>query len=68
MTWLPTFNDKVLHLPENISIMMASILAISLAGRLLAGVITKSINLDLGIDFCIIIAMLVVFCTSRTVG
>jgi hypothetical protein len=27
MTWLPTFNDKVLHLPENISIMMASILA-----------------------------------------
>jgi hypothetical protein len=42
MTWLPTFNDKVLHLPENISIMMASILAISLAvGRLVAGVITK---------------------------
>jgi hypothetical protein len=41
MTWLPTFNDKVLHLPENIS-MMASILAISLAvGRLVAGVITK---------------------------
>jgi hypothetical protein len=36
------FNDKVLHLPENISIMMASILAISLAvGRLVAGVITK---------------------------
>jgi hypothetical protein len=35
-------NDKVLHLPENISIMMASILAISLAvGRLVAGVITK---------------------------
>jgi hypothetical protein len=32
------FNDKVLHLPENISIMMASILAISLAvGRLVAG-------------------------------
>jgi hypothetical protein len=42
MTWLPTFNDKVLHLPENISIMMASILAISLAvGGLVAGVITK---------------------------
>ena len=45
MSWLPTFNAKVLHLPENISIMMASILAISLAvGRLLAGVITKKIN------------------------
>jgi hypothetical protein len=22
MTWLPTFNDKVLHLPENIRIMI----------------------------------------------
>jgi hypothetical protein len=31
MSWLPTFNSKVLHLPENISIMMASILAILLA-------------------------------------
>ena len=30
MTWLPTFNDRVLNLPENMSIMMASILAISL--------------------------------------
>jgi hypothetical protein len=43
MTWLPTFNDKVLHLPEN-SIMMASILAISLAAEGFAGVITKSIR------------------------
>jgi hypothetical protein len=44
MSWLPTFS-KVLHLPENISIMMASILAISLAvGRLLAGVLTRKIN------------------------
>jgi Na+/melibiose symporter-like transporter len=25
MSWLPTFNSKVLHLPQNISIMMASI-------------------------------------------
>jgi hypothetical protein len=40
------FNSKVLHLPENISIMMASILAISLAvGRLLAGVLTKLTDL-----------------------
>jgi hypothetical protein len=42
------FNDKVLHLPENISIMMASILAISLAvGRLVAGVVKKK-KLDMG--------------------
>jgi fucose permease len=70
MTWLPTFNDKVLHLPENISIMMASILAISLAvGRLLAGVVTKSINWIWVLTFCIIMAMLlVIFVLPRTVG
>ena len=70
MTWLPTFNDMVLHLPENISIMMASILAISLAvGRLLAGVITKHINWIWVLSFCIIMAMLlVVFVLPRTVG
>jgi len=45
MTWLPTFNERVLKLPENVGIMMASILAISLAvGRLLAGVLTKYIS------------------------
>ncbi|MBC5837127.1 MFS transporter [Flavobacterium muglaense] len=70
MTWLPTFNDKVLHLPENVSIMMASILAITLAvGRLLAGVITKKINWIWVLTFCIIMAMLIViFVLPRTVG
>lgn len=70
MTWLPTFNDKVLHLPENISIMMASILAISLAvGRLLAGVITKKINWIWILSFCIVMAMLlVIFVLPKTVG
>ena len=70
MSWLPTFNDKVLHLPENISIMMASILAISLAaGRLLAGVITKKINWIWILTFCIISSMLVVlFVLPKTVG
>ena len=70
MTWLPTFNDKVLHLPENISIMMASILAISLAvGRLIAGEITKKINWLWVLVFCIISAMLIVlFVLPKTVG
>ena len=70
MTWLPTFNDKVLHLPENISIMMASILAISLAvGRLIAGEITKKINWLWVLVFCIICAMLIVlFVLPKTVG
>jgi fucose permease len=70
MTWLPTFNSKVLHLPENISVMMASILAVSLGiGRLLAGEISKKINWIWVLSFCIISAMLlVVFVLPQTVG
>jgi MFS transporter, FHS family, glucose/mannose:H+ symporter len=61
MTWLPSFNDKVLKLPENISIMMASILAVCLAvGRLLAGVITRKVNWIWVLTTCTILAMLVV--------
>ncbi len=61
MTWLPSFNDKVLNLPENLSIMMASILAICLAvGRLLAGIITRNINWIWVLSICTIIAMMIV--------
>ncbi len=61
MSWLPTFNNKVLHLPESVGIMMASILAISLAvGRLLAGFITKHINWIWVLIICTISAMLLV--------
>lgn len=39
MSWLPTFNKKVLNLPNTLSIQFASIMAASTAlGRLLAGV------------------------------
>jgi fucose permease len=70
LSWLPTFNTKVLHLPENISIMMASILAISLAvGRLIAGIVTKKVNWIWVLSFCIFSAMLiVVFVLPKTVG
>lgn len=70
MTWLPTFNDKVLHLPENISIMMASILAISLAiGRILAGQITQKIDWLWVLVVCVVCAMLIVlFVLPKTVG
>lgn len=70
LSWLPTFNTKVLHLPENISIMMASILAISLAvGRLIAGIVTKKINWIWVLSFCVIAAMLiVVFILPKVVG
>jgi fucose permease len=70
MSWLPTFNDKVLGLPENISIMMASILAISLAvGRILAGVLTRKIPWIYVLSVCTILAMLlVVFVLPKTVN
>ncbi|MFD0860997.1 MFS transporter [Sungkyunkwania multivorans] len=70
MTWLPSFNDKVLDLPENVSIMMASILAISLAiGRLLAGVLTRKVDWIWVLTSCTVVAMLmVVFVLPETVG
>ncbi|MEP6803568.1 MAG: MFS transporter [Flavobacterium sp.] len=70
LSWLPTFNTKVLHLPENISIMMASILAISLAiGRLIAGIVTKKVNWIWVLSVCIFCAMLIViFVLPKTVG
>jgi len=70
MSWLPTFNNKVLGLSENIGIMMASILALSLAaGRLLAGVLTQRISWIYVLIGCTIIAMLsVVFILPKTVG
>ncbi|MBL0025002.1 MAG: MFS transporter [Saprospiraceae bacterium] len=70
MTWLPTFNDRVLHLPENISIMMASILAVTLGiGRLLAGQLTKKYTWFQVLVVCLIAAMLmVVFVLPKTVS
>lgn len=45
MSWLPTFNNKVLHLSVKLSIQMAAILTISTAlGRFLSGVLLKKIN------------------------
>lgn len=70
MTWLPTFNDRVLKLPQNISIMMASILAISLGvGRILAGILSKKYNWFYVLSFCITAAMaLVTFVLPKTVN
>ncbi|WP_340065086.1 MFS transporter [Ascidiimonas aurantiaca] len=70
MSWLPTFNDRVLKLPENVSIMMTSILAISLAvGRLLAGQLTRKVHWIWVLTACTLLAMvLVVVVLPRTVG
>jgi FHS family glucose/mannose:H+ symporter-like MFS transporter len=45
MSWLPTFNSKVLNLPATLSIQMASILAASTAvGRFSAGIALRKIH------------------------
>lgn len=61
MTWLPTFNKKILMLNDVLSVQMASILAISLSvGRLLAGNLVKKIHWVKLLTACIIIAMILV--------
>lgn len=61
MTWLPTFNERVLDLPENVAVMMASILAISLGvGRFMAGYLTNYFSWLWVLIGCILGAMAVV--------
>ncbi len=62
MTWLPTFNERVLELPQNVSIMMASIFALSLAfGRFMAGIASKYFSWVYILTFCIIVSMLMFY-------
>ncbi|MFY0592641.1 MFS transporter [Roseivirga sp.] len=70
MTWLPTFNERVLELPENVAIMMASILAISLGiGRILAGQLAKRFSWIWVLTVCIIGAMgVVIFVLPKAVN
>jgi MFS transporter, FHS family, glucose/mannose:H+ symporter len=57
MSWLPTFNNKVLHLPAALSIQMASLLAIATAlGRFLAGVVLKKLNWLVVLIGCLVIS------------
>ena len=69
MTWLPTFNKEVLALSENVSIMMASIFAISLGvGRLIAGYLTNYFSWFSVTTGCIFLAILMVlFVLPKTV-
>jgi len=69
MTWLPTFNDRVLQLPENVSIMMASILAVSLGvGRIAAGILARRFSWLWILVVCILAAMaLVVFVLPQAI-
>jgi len=54
-TWLPTFNNEVLHLPTNISVQVTSIFAGCLAiGRLSAGAILKRVNWYALLNGCLV--------------
>lgn len=45
MSWLPTFNERVLHLPEKISVNIALILALSIAaGRFFSGLLVNYVK------------------------
>lgn len=57
MSWLPTFNSKVLHLPAILSIQMASILAASTAlGRFSAGIVLRKIHWYYVLVICLLAA------------
>jgi FHS family glucose/mannose:H+ symporter-like MFS transporter len=61
MSWLPTFNNKVLQLPSSISIQIASILAASTAaGRFLAGLVMKRFNWLAVLTMCLLGAAILV--------
>lgn len=57
MSWLPTFNSKVLNLSTTLSIQMASILAASTAiGRFTAGIVLRKIHWFLVLMGCLLAA------------
>ena len=61
MSWLPNFNEKILKLPETVSVQMAAILAISLAiGRVLAGQLTKRFSWLSILSVCLVVSMFIV--------
>ena len=61
MSWLPTFNSKVLHLPITLSIQMASILAASTAiGRFSAGFALQKVHWFAVLMVCLLAASVLV--------
>jgi len=61
MSWLPTFNQKVLHLPEKTSVYMAVILMLSIAlGRYISSRIVKKVDWIVILATCLIGAALMV--------
>ncbi len=69
MSWLPTFNNQVLHLSTTLSIQMASILAASTAiGRFIAGVVLRKIHWLPVLIVCLLIAAILVLLVIPLAG
>ncbi|MEO7394120.1 MAG: MFS transporter, partial [Chitinophagaceae bacterium] len=68
MSWLPTFNQQVLHLPEKTSIYMAVILMLSIAlGRYISSILVKKISWIVILSTCLIgAALMVIFVLPQT--
>jgi fucose permease len=68
MSWLPSFNEKVLLLPERISVTMAVILMLSIAlGRYVSSLLVKRISWITILSSCLIgAALMVLFILPQT--
>ncbi len=68
MSWLPTFNEKVLHLQEKTSVFMAVILMLSIAlGRYLTSFLVKRISWIVLLAICLLgAALMVIFILPQT--
>jgi fucose permease len=68
MSWLPTFNEKVLHLPEKTSVYMAVILMLSIAaGRYISSLLVKKISWITILTVCLVgAALMVLFILPQT--
>jgi FHS family glucose/mannose:H+ symporter-like MFS transporter len=64
MSWLPTFNNKVLQLPSTLSIQITSLLAAATAaGRFFAGIVLKKWDWLVVLSVCLLAASLIVLIT-----
>src|SRR5688572_28344835 len=68
MSWLPTFNEKVLQLPEKTSVYMAVILMLSIAlGRYISSILVKKISWIVILGACLLgAALMVIFILPQT--
>lgn len=63
-SWLPTFNNEVLRLPNQLSVQLTSIFAASLAlGRILAGMVLKKLSWYVLLNSCLIAMALLILLT-----